>query len=177
MDRELYLPKAWTEDSARCRAARVPEQVEFQTKPQLARMMLERALEAGVPAAWVTADAVYGQDPALRGWLEGRRMAYVLAIKCSELLAVGDGPAKLRAAQLAASLAPEQWVACSAGYGAKGRRLYDWSRGDLTVPAAAGYKRWLLVRRSRRDGELAFYACYGPADTSLVGLVRVAGSR
>jgi hypothetical protein len=74
-------------------------------------------------------------------------------------------------------LAPEQWVACSAGYGAKGRRLYDWSRGDLTVPAAAGYKRWLLVRRSRRDGELAFYACYGPGDTSLVGLVRVAGVR
>jgi SRSO17 transposase len=177
MDRELYLPKAWTEDRARCRAARVPEQVGFRTKPQLARVLLERALEAGVPAAWVTADEVYGQDLALRGWLEGRRMAYVLAIKSSELLAVGDGPAKLSAAQLAASLAPEQWVACSAGYGAKGRRLYDWSRVDLTVPAAAGYKRWLLVRRSRRDGELAFYACYGPGDTSLVGLVRVAGVR
>jgi SRSO17 transposase len=177
MDRELYLPKVWTEDQARCRAARVPEQVGFRTKAQLARILLERALEAGVPAAWVTADEVYGQDPALRGWLEGRRMAYVLAIKSSELRAVGDGPAKLSAAQLAASLAPEQWVACSAGYGAKGRRLYDWSWVDLTVPAAAGYKWWLLVRRSRRDGELAFYACYGPGDTSLVGLVRVAGLR
>jgi SRSO17 transposase len=94
IDRELYLPKAWTEGRARCRAARVPEQVGFRTKPQLARVMLERALEAGVPASWVTADEVYGQDPALRGWLEGRRMAHVLAIKSSELLAVGDGPAK-----------------------------------------------------------------------------------
>jgi SRSO17 transposase len=125
IDRELYLPKAWTEDPARCRAARVPEQVRFRTKPQLARIMLERALEAGVPASWVTADEVYGQDPALRGWLEDRRMAHVLAIKCSELLAVDDGPAKLSAAELAAAVPAEHWVGASAGHGAKGRRLYD----------------------------------------------------
>jgi hypothetical protein len=48
---------------------------------------------------------------------------------------------------------------------------------ELAVPATAGMARWLLVRRSRRDGELAFYACSGPAGTSLVGLVRVAGTR
>jgi SRSO17 transposase len=177
IDRELYLPKAWTEDRARCRAARVPEQVGFQTKPQLARVMLGRALDAGVPASWVTADEVYGQDPALRGWLEGRRMAHVLAIKSSELLAVGDGPAKLSAAQLTAAVPAERWVGASAGHGAKGRRLYDWTRIQLPPPAELGWQRWLLVRRSRRDGELAFYACYGPVDTSLVGLVRVAGSR
>jgi SRSO17 transposase len=74
-------------------------------------------------------------------------------------------------------VAAEQWVACSAGHGAKGRRLYDWARVELAVPAASGMARWLLVRRRRRDGELAFYACYGPASTSLVGLVRVAGVR
>jgi SRSO17 transposase len=71
----------------------------------------------------------------------------------------------------------EQWVACSAGHGAKGRRLYDWTRVALAVPAAADFTRWLLVRRSRADGELAFYACSAPASTSLVGLVRVAGVR
>ena len=177
IDRELYLPKAWTDDPERCRAAGVPEQVGFRTKPQLAQLLLERALEAGVPASWVTADEVYGQDPALRGWLEGRRMAHVLAIKSSELLAVGDGPAKLSAAQLAAAVPAEAWVGASAGQGAKGRRLYDWTRIQLTPPAVSGWQRWLLVRRSRRDGELAFYACYGPASTSLVGLVRVAGIR
>jgi SRSO17 transposase len=53
----------------------VPEQVGFRTKAQLARVMLGRALDAGVPASWVTADEAYGQDPALRGWLEDRRMA------------------------------------------------------------------------------------------------------
>jgi SRSO17 transposase len=177
IDRELYLPKAWTEDRARCRAARVPEEVGFQTKPQLARVLVQRALDAGVPASWVTADEVYGQDPAFRVWLEGRQMAYVLAIKSSELLAVGDGPAKQSAAQLAAAVPTERWVGASAGHGAKGRRLYDWARIQLTPPAASGWQRWLLVRRSRRDGELAFYACFAPVDTSLVGLVRVAGTR
>jgi SRSO17 transposase len=177
IDRELYLPKAWTDDRVRCRAARVPEQVGFRTKPQLARVLLERALDAGVPASWVTADEVYGQDPALRVWLEGRRMAHVLAIKSSEPLAVGDGSATVSAAQLAAAVPAERWVGASAGHGAKGRRLYDWTRIQLTPPAASGWQRWLLVRRSRRDGELAFYVCFAPASTSLVGLIRVAGIR
>jgi SRSO17 transposase len=69
IDRELYLPGRWTDDEARCRAAKVPEQVEVRTKPELARVMLERALDAGVPAGWATADEVYGGSPALReGW-------------------------------------------------------------------------------------------------------------
>ena len=179
IDRELYLPRSWTDDPVRCRAARVPEQVEFRTKPQLARVMLERALDAGTPASWVTADEAYGGDPALRAWLEGRGLWHVLAVKCTELVAVAGpaGPVRMAAEQLAAGVSAEEWVGCSAGDGAKGRRLYDWTGVELTAPAAAGMGRWLLVRRSRADGELAFYACYGPAVTPLVGLVRVAGIR
>ena len=178
IDRELYLPRSWTNDPARCRAARVPEQVGFQTKPQLARVMLERALDAEVPASWVTADEVYGGDPALRGWLEGRGLSYVLAVKGTEPLGTATQKSgRTTASNLAASVPAEQWVGCSAGHGAKGRRLYDWARVELAAPAVAGDTRWLLVRRSRRDGELAFYACWGPASTSLVGLVRVAGTR
>jgi SRSO17 transposase len=181
IDRELYLPESWSEDPERCKAARVPEEIGFRTKPQLAQLMLERALDAGVPASWVTADEVYGGSPALREWLEERHMPYVLAVKCTELLEAPDpdGRAEPRtsAEQLAAGIPAEQWIACSAGHGAKGRRLYDWTRIQLAAPATAGMARWLLVRRSRRDGELAFYACYGPAATPLVGLVRVAGTR
>jgi len=181
IDRELYLPERWTDDPARCRAAKVPEEVGFRTKPQLAQLMLERALDAGVPASWVTADEVYGGSLALREWLEERHLSYVLAVKCTELLAAPDpdgrvGP-RTGVEQLAAGVPAEQWIACSAGHGAKGRRLYDWTRVDLAVPAAVGMARWLLVRRSRRDGELAFYACYGPAATPLIGLVRMAGTR
>jgi SRSO17 transposase len=179
IDRELYLPERWTEDPERCKAARVPEEIGFGTKPELAQLMLERALDAGVPAAWVTADEVYGGSPTLRQWLEGRGLWHVLAVKCTELLAVDgpQGPVRTSAEQLAAAVPAEQWIACSAGHGAKGRRLYDWARVELAVPAGPGMARWLLVRRSRRDGELAFYACYGPAETSLLGLVRVAGTR
>jgi SRSO17 transposase len=182
IDRELYLPHCWTDDPDRCRAARVPVEVGFRTKPQLARVLLGRALDAGVPASWVTADEAYGGDPALRGWLEARGVSYVLAIKCSERLAVPspgsrDGSARVSAERLAAAVAAEEWVACSAGDGAKGRRLYDWTRIELAPSAAGGMARWLLVRRRRSDGELAFYACFGTAGTSLLGLVRVAGSR
>jgi len=179
IDRELYLPECWTDDPPRCRAARVPEQVGFRTKPQLAQLMLARALDAGVPASWVTADEVYGGSPTLRQWLEGRGVSYVLAVKCTQPLAISgpDGPVRATAEQLAAAVPAEQWVTASAGQGAKGRRLYDWTRSQLATPVTSEMARWLLVRRSRRDGELAFYACSGPAGTSLVGLVRVAGTR
>ena len=139
--------------------------------------MLQRALDAEVPASWVTADEAYGGDPALRRFLEDRGLSYVLAVKCTEPLRPADGSARATAEQLAVGVPTEQWVTCSAGHGAKGRRLYDWTRVALAVPAAADFTRWLLVRRSRSDGELAFYACYAPAGTSLGGLVRVAGTR
>jgi hypothetical protein len=127
----------------------------------------------------VTADEVYGGSPTLRQWLEGRGVAYVLAVKCTELLEASspDGVVRERASQLAAAVPAEQWIACSAGHGAKGRRLYDWTRIQLAAPATSGMASWLLVRRSRSAGELAFYACFGPAGTSLAELVRVAGSR
>jgi SRSO17 transposase len=66
VDRELYLPKEWASDPARRTEAHVPAQVGFATKPQLAQAMLERAVDAGVPAGWVTADEVYGSDARLR---------------------------------------------------------------------------------------------------------------
>src|SRR4029450_4304999 len=79
IDRELYLPRGWLADAERCQVAGVPDRRTFATKPELARVMLERALDAGVPAGWVTADEVYGGSPALRGWLEARTGAYGLA--------------------------------------------------------------------------------------------------
>ena len=177
IDRELYLPQGWLADRARCRAAGVPDHVGFATKPELARVMLERALEAGVPAGWVTADEVYGNSPALRGWLEGRQLPYVLAVRATEPLPSPRGPST-SAARLAAQVPPECWLRLSAGQGAKGRRWYGWARLPLASKGApCGWQRWLLVRRSLRTGELAYYVCAGPAGLPLVALVRVAGSR
>jgi SRSO17 transposase len=127
IDRELYLPKGWLADPQRCRVAGVPDQVGFATKPELARRMLERALAAGVPAGWVTADEVYGNSPALRGWLEGRQLPYVLAVKATEPLPPPSGP-PTTAARLAEHVPPACWLRSSAGQGAKGHRWYAWSR-------------------------------------------------
>jgi SRSO17 transposase len=177
VDRELYLPQGWTDDPARCRAAGVPDQVGFATKPELARVMLERVLDAQVPAGWVTADEVYGNSPALRGWLEGRQLPFVLAVKATEPLCGRSGPS-VSAGRLAEGIRPECWLRISPGHGAKGRRWYAWSRVALgPADAPDGWQRWLLVRRSLTTGELAYYLCAGPADTPLVALVRTAGAR
>jgi SRSO17 transposase len=174
IDRELYLPQGWLDDPARLKAAGVPDRVGFATKPELARMMLERALEAGVPAGWVTADEVYGNSPALRSWLETRQLPYVLAVKATEPLLSPSPCGPSAAARLAEQIPSWCWLRLSAGQGAKGRRWYGWARLPLaSTGAPTGWGRWLLVRRSLRTGEL----CAGPAGLPLIDLVRVAGSR
>jgi SRSO17 transposase len=188
IDRELYLPKSWIADRDRCREAAVPGEVEFATKTDLARVMLARALDAGVPASWVTAswvtaDEAYGKDYKFRSWLETRRVGYVVAVPCNQVVPGSTGTS--RADVLAAHAPKEAWKRRSCGKGAKGPRLFDWAVASLpcyedTTPP--GWSRWLLVRRSLTPGpkgehELAYYLCAGPAATTAGELVRVAGSR
>lgn len=180
LDRELYLPQEWSEDQTRRREAGVPESVAFATKPQLAKRMLERARSAGVPAAWVTGDSVYGGDRKLRIWLEEQEQPFVLEVACKEPLwaATERGPGQVRADHLAAQASLENWERLSAGSGAKGPRLYDWVRVPLYRLDWPGFEHWLLVRRSIPEPqERAYYVVFAPAGTSLAQLVRVAGSR
>src|SRR5512135_3297473 len=86
IDRELYLPQSWAEDRDRCRAAGIPDEVEFTTKPRQAMAMIARAIEAGVPFRWFTADGAYGQVKYLRVWLEERDVFHVVATKCNDKL-------------------------------------------------------------------------------------------
>jgi SRSO17 transposase len=176
VDRELYLPEGWTQDRPRCREAGVPDQVGFATKPQIARRMLARALDAGVPLAWVTADEVYGQDGRLRRWPEERDVAHVLAVKRNESLVSGLFCFE-RADRLAARVPAGAWRHYGAGQGAKGERVYAWARVAIRPLREPGRGHWLLLRRSLADGELADCVCYGPARTSLAELAGVAGVR
>ena len=86
LDRELYLPQVWADDRQRRLEAGVPEEIDFRTKPQLARVMVERAVEGGVPFGWVAGDTVYGSDRKLRQWLEQQEIPHVLAVKSNEQL-------------------------------------------------------------------------------------------
>jgi SRSO17 transposase len=178
LDRELYLPKEWAADPTRRAEAAVPESVEFRTKPQLARAMLARALAAGVPAQWVTGDEVYGGDVRLRVWLEEQRVPHVLAVKRTEPLWSTTTWTQVSAAALADAVPERAWERLSTGDGAKGPRLYDWTRVPIRPLREPGWDYWLLVRRSRTDPtDRAYYVCFCPADTPLAELVRVAGTR
>jgi SRSO17 transposase len=178
VDRELYLPKDWTRDPERMQAAGVPAQVGFATKPALATRMVTRALDAGVPAAWVTGDEVYGACPRLRACLEARGIGEVLAVACDHPVAAGG--ATWRADGLRKRVPPRAWQRVSAGRGAKGHRSDDWAFVQLDPgegdPGDPG-QRWLMVRRNRTSGELAYYHCWMPHPVPLATLVSVAGRR
>ena len=177
VDRALYLPREWAQDEERRAEAGVPEGVRFATKGELARRMLERAFEAGVPARWVVADTVYGTARGLRGWLEERRRPYVMAVTGTH--GVHREGRQRRARAVAKRLSEEAWVRASAGAGSKGERLYDWACLALSDAGAEGEAgRWLLVRRNIDEpSKLAYYLAYGPKGTPVGELVRVAGRR
>jgi len=186
IDRALYLPKAWTDDAARMKAAHVPENTAFATKPALGRIMIERAIAAGTPFSWVAADSVYGVgelEMALRRAGKG----YVLGISSTHSVKFwGKGrPLAETADGVAQGLPQAAWKRLSAGEGTKGPRLYDWAYVELADLDAGAYDeslaglwtRGLLIRRNIADGDLAFFSTWCPAGTDIATLVKVEGHR
>lgn len=185
IDRALYLPKVWTDDPQRLATAHAPARIGFSTKPQLARAMIERAIAAKAPFAWVAADSVYGVgdiEMALRRAGKG----YVLGVTGKHhFRSWGKQPVAGTAGEIAAGLDPSSWKRLSAGEGTKGARLHDWAYIELAdLDAAAFYKaadgtwtRGLLIRRNIADGDLAFFSTWCPAGTSIDTLVGVEGHR
>lgn len=182
LDRELYLPKIWTENRGRCERAGIPAERGFQTKPELAIQMLARALDGGVPAAWVTGDAVYGQHYRLRASLESRAVFYVLAVPSNQRVIAKTASSILgqefRADALIQALPATAWHTRTAGEGSKGERRYGWARARINGQRDPDAEYWLLARRSLTDKtELAYYLCHAPKRVSLAELARVAGAR
>src|SRR3954470_12827515 len=188
IDRQLYLPKAWTDNPERLAAVHVPEDVNFATKPRLAVAMIERAIDAGVPFAWVAADSVYGVggvEMALRRAGKG----YVLGVASTTQFHSWDKPELVSgtAEAIAATLPASRWVQLSAGAGTKGPRLYDWAYLELADldaraffdcrSASTMWTRGLLIRRGLSDGKMAFFSTWCPKGTPMAVLVEVEGRR
>ena len=176
LDRALYPPEEWTGDPNRCRAAGVPGGTAFATKPGLAKAMLQRAFAAGVPAAWVTGDEVYGGDGGLRRWLEGERRPYVLAVRANQYVWAGFRQSTVSA--LAEALPKRAWPKITIAAGSKGPRRYAWAWVPINNDLGPQWQRWLLIRRSLDDPEdLAYYIAAGPRRTTLTHLAKTAGAR
>jgi SRSO17 transposase len=172
MDREIYLPREWTDDRKRCEEAGVPEEVEFATKIVLARRMLERVLEHHLPCAWVTADCVYGDDYHLRRFLSEHHIPYVLAVHPQNQIRMGlyEGFASVRM---------DEWFARKhSGWGSKGPRWFDWGWRKMDGDVPEGWQAWIVARRSINDPtEVVYHRVCAPKKTTLQQIVEAAGQR
>jgi SRSO17 transposase len=186
VDRALYLPKAWTDDPARRAAAHVPPATTFAIKPRLAWAMIERAIDAGVPFAWVAGDSIYGVGEIEMG-LRRAGKGYVLGVNATHPFNAWIGKPEVAgtAEEIAGDLPEAAWQRLSAGEGTKGERLYDWAYCELADLEADDHEatwtglwtRGLLIRRNLTDGELAFFTTWCPAGTGIATLVAVEGRR
>jgi SRSO17 transposase len=173
IDRRLYLPREWTDKPTRLAAAHVPAAVPFATKPRIAVEMIGRAIEAGVPFAWVAADSVYGVGEVETAPRRAGKGYVLSVIGTSQFWSWGEEPAIAGTAEeIAAALPASRYVRLSAGDGAKGPRLYDWAYLELAdldaeprgYPGSHGvWTRGLLIRRSVADQDLAFFTTWVPA--------------
>lgn len=181
IDRELYLPREWTDDPARCRQAHIPPTRTFLTKPQLARLMLERLRQAGVRLEWVTADSVYGENAQLRAWLETQGQPYVMAVSCTEPVVVDlppHGVRRLEVRDVPALLVPSDWVRLSSGQGTKGPRLFDWVLMPIWHQGREDGWHALLIRQPLIPGaEPTFYLVYASPPIMLQETVSAQGAR
>ncbi|GAC1650002.1 MAG: IS701 family transposase [Ktedonobacteraceae bacterium] len=182
IDRELYLPLEWTEDAERRQEAGIPATVGFQTKPDLARAMLQRLCDAQVPMDWLVGDSVYGDHLDLRLWLQAHGYAYVLGVHCDQeggimapdgrrrLVQVADVPALL--------LSEASWQRLSMSEGTKGPRLFDWACVPILHRWQQDGQHWLLLRRSLSDAQdLRYYLVFAPVGTTLEQMVQASGGR
>ena len=186
IDRALYLPKSWADDPVRLKAASVPSDVSFATKPRLAAAMIERAIAARVPFGWVAADTVYGVGDIERD-LRRAGKGYVLGVDATHVFGSWDKPRRVAgtAAAIANALGPSDWKRLSAGAGTKGPRLHDWCYLELADLEAEAFNqenhglwtRGLLIRRHIADGDLAYFTTWCPAGTSIKTLVGIEGHR
>lgn len=203
VDGELYLPQQWITDAARRKAAGVPSSMALHTKGALATELLQRTLKTGhLHSQWVTGDAVYGSDPALRDAVDHAGLYYVFEVRSHERVFTsrpatavpvwrgrGAKPTRVRrvadsggpqtVAEIAAGVQTGQWRTLTVGEGAQGPRRYQFYRQRVwecrdDLPGREG---WLLLRRKLDGSDLKYCLSNAPQGTALLRLGQVGATR
>jgi SRSO17 transposase len=182
IDGALYLPEDWCTDAARRQAAHIPETVCFQTKPELAQRLIQRAQSASLPISWVVADTVYGHSTDLRLWLEAQGFSFALAVPANEVVCVQTTQGGYKLAEVASieqqELGAQDWQRLSMSQGTKGERLFDWAILPQVLHGTVDGCHWLVIRRGLDNpNEKAYYLVFAPPGTSLHTIVLAIGAR
>jgi SRSO17 transposase len=169
----LYLPKSWAYDPARRQRARVPADLPFQTKPEIALALLDQARAWGVPHRCVVADADYGDNPNFLAGLEARQERYVVAVRTDFPVSVGrlaSSPV-WRADELLQTVPRWQWRTIRWRRGTKGwlRKKFMAVRGWRVTSDRQRHEGWLVGERATRGqpDERKYYWSNLPAETTL----------
>jgi SRSO17 transposase len=203
LDRRLFLPEEWAQDTARREAAGVPADVVFRTKPALALDMVAQAVAEGVPFRWVGGDSVYGDNPTFVQGVRALGKWYVLDVSCDTLvwseapqvIPAADRPpprrgrcptkplvvgARQRVDEIVAALPATAWRRLVVGEGSQGPRLYEYAEVPVWFceDELPGPPERLLVRRSLgQSAELKYHRSNAPVEVPLEKLAQVRGSR
>jgi len=178
LDCQLYLPKTWTDDRERCQAAQVPDELGFQTKPQIALAMLEQAWREGVPMQWVVGDSLYGNSPGLRNAIDEHGRYYVMALGSSHQALVGQAALRQDVTALADQIPATQWETLVFRLSEKGPLAYEWAAIRVSMPHDQVGEQWLIGQRSLgTEPTLRLWLSNAPDDIPLSDLAAVALAR
>jgi SRSO17 transposase len=195
LDHQLFLPADWAKDKARRKKTHVPDEIEFQTKPELACELLRRTRAAGhVKFDWITADELYGRSAKFLDVLDELSLRYVVEVPVNTTFYIRDpavepgaaGPksksvrALLRnAKQLAASLPADAWQPILLREGTKGPLVAEFAR--LRVWAVRQkkphYAVWLMFRRDLETEEMHYFVSHADEAVSLEEMALVSAAR
>ena len=178
--RALYLPEGWAADEERRELAGVPDEITFETKPQLAGDLLQHAHDQGIRAGFVAGDEVYGGRD-LRKSIRARGTGYVLAIRSNYTVTLPSGR-RLSVKTASNLVKPAMWQRMRTGSATKGAKDYDWAMiGILPDDTPDGQEdnghAFLLLRRHRYTGTVSYYLCWSPGPVPLAKLIAVAVAR
>lgn len=199
VDHRLYLSKEWVNNPKRREETRIPDDVAFRTKPQLAGDLVQAARANGLPHDWIIADELYGRDGALLGRLEAMNERYVMEVPVSTTVWTkdpateippysgrGQPPSRPRrdsvrtVRQVAESLPPSAWQTLRLRDGAKGPLAFEFAavRVWQVRHRKPGPPSWLLIRRSLEPKpEVKYYISNAGAHVCLGTLAQVTGVR